>query len=80
MVRGKKKEFLFNGLIGEFHYLGYHQGNGQQLKYIVYSEDRIIAAIGFAAAAYKWDRQKDELVMTVILKSKRRLKIFMFIP
>jgi hypothetical protein len=53
MVRGKKEETSFNGLIGEFHYLGYHQGNGQQLKYLVYLQDRIIAAIGFAAAAYK---------------------------
>ncbi len=82
MVRGKKDETLFNGLIGEFHYLGYHQGNGQQLKYIVYSQDRIIAAIGFAAAAYKtaprdnyigWDEHTRKRNLVKVVNNNRFL-------
>lgn len=82
MVRGRKDESLFNGLIGEFHYLGYHQGNGQQLKYIVYSQDRIVAAIGFAAAAYKtaprdnyigWDEHTRKLNLIKIVNNNRFL-------
>jgi hypothetical protein len=82
MVRGNKDEALFNGLIGEFHYLGYHQGNGQQLKYIVYSQDRIIAAIGFAASAYKtaprdnyigWDEHTRKTNLVKVVNNNRFL-------
>lgn len=82
MVRGQKDEVLFNGLIGAHHYLGYHQGNGQQLKYIVYSGDRILAAIGFAAAAYKtaprdlhigWDEASRQRNLAKVVNNNRFL-------
>lgn len=82
MVRGRKEEYLFNGIIGKYHYLGYHQGNGRQLKYIVYSQERIIAAIGFAAAAYKtaprdnyigWDEQTRKRNLVKVVNNNRFL-------
>ena len=53
MVRGSKEERLYNALINSYHYLGYHQGNGEQLKYIIKGDGHILAAIGFGGAAYK---------------------------
>ena len=52
-VRGTSKEKLFNGLIGAYHYIGYFQGAGKQLKYIVYLDKRPIACIGFGVSALK---------------------------
>ena len=52
-VRGTSCEKLFNGLIGKYHYIGYFQGAGKQLKYIVYLDKRPIACIGFGISALK---------------------------
>jgi len=52
-VRGTSDERLFNGLIGKYHYIGYFQGAGKQLKYIVYLDKRPIACIGFGVSALK---------------------------
>jgi hypothetical protein len=46
-------EKLYNGLIGVYHYLGYGQGTGEQLKYVISLESRPLAAIGFSAAAWR---------------------------
>jgi hypothetical protein len=53
MVRGGRDESLYNAVIGSYHYLGYHQGAGEQLKYIISGNGQIIAAIGFGGAAFK---------------------------
>lgn len=47
------QEKLYNGLIGTYHYLGYGQGTGEQLKYVVALENRPLGAIGFSAAAWR---------------------------
>jgi hypothetical protein len=52
-VRGTGDEALFNGLIEKFHYLGYHQGAGEQLKYLVLLDQRVIACVGFSCSAFK---------------------------
>lgn len=44
---------LFNGLIGAYHYLGYQQPTGAQLKYLAYYDRRPIAALSFGPAAFK---------------------------
>jgi hypothetical protein len=46
-------EKLYNGLIGAYHYLGYGQGTGEQLKYVIAWESRPLGAIGFSAAAWR---------------------------
>jgi hypothetical protein len=52
-VRGTGDEALFNVLIENFHYLGYHQGAGEQLKYLVFLDQRVIACMGFGCCAFK---------------------------
>jgi len=53
LVSRTPQEKIYNGLIGAHHYLGYTQGTGEQLKYVVTLEDRAVAAIGFCAAAWR---------------------------
>ncbi|MGH8548726.1 MAG: Druantia anti-phage system protein DruA [Methylococcales bacterium] len=43
---------LWNGLIATFHYLGYGPFCGAQLRYLVHSEQGVLAAMGFSAAAF----------------------------
>jgi hypothetical protein len=41
------------GLIGAYHYLGYQQATGAQLKYLLWYSDRPIACLSFGPAAWK---------------------------
>jgi hypothetical protein len=43
----------YAGLIGAYHYLGYQQATGAQLKYLVCWRDRPIACLSFGPAAWK---------------------------
>jgi len=52
LVSRTPKEKFYNGLIGALHYLGYGQGTGEQLKYVIFLKARPLAAIGFSAAAW----------------------------
>ena len=49
-VRGTKYEKLCNGLIAQYHYLGYCHPVGEHLKYIVYTQDRPIACFAWSSA------------------------------
>jgi len=49
-VRRTPAEVLFNGLIEQYHYLGYCHPVGEQLKYIVFSQDRPIACFAWSSA------------------------------
>jgi len=50
-VRRTVSEKLFNSLIEHYHYLGYCHPVGEQLKYIVYSQQRPIACLAWSSAA-----------------------------
>jgi hypothetical protein len=52
-VRGENEEPLWNELIQRYHYLGYAKMVGAGVKYLVRAGQRIIAAIGWSAAAWK---------------------------
>jgi hypothetical protein len=43
-------EQLFNGLIERFHYLGYTQPVGEQMKYLVFGGNRPVACFSFSSA------------------------------
>lgn len=73
MVRGTSKEKVYNGLIGAFHYLGYHQQGGEQLKYLVYGDRRLLACMGFGASAYKV-RDRDCFIGWTEAERKRNLQ------
>lgn len=49
-VRRTSSEKLFNSLIEHHHYLGYCHPVGEQLKYIVFSEQRPIACLAWSSA------------------------------
>ena len=54
-VRRTPEEKLFNGLIRQYHYLGYCQPVGEHLKYLVYAGDRLLACFAFSSAPYAID-------------------------
>ena len=49
-VRRTQAETIFNGLMQQYHYLGYTQPVGEHLKYLVYSKERPIAALAWSSA------------------------------
>ena len=49
----KAQSRLWNEYIQRYHYLGHKLLPGAQLRYIVYSQDNIIALLGFGAAAWQ---------------------------
>jgi hypothetical protein len=49
-VRRTSAEKLFNSLLAQYHYLGYTQPVGEQLKYIVYAQKRPIGCLSFSSA------------------------------
>jgi len=51
-VRKTQYERLYNSLIHEYHYLGYKQPVGENLKYIAFSKDRPIACMGWTSAVW----------------------------
>jgi hypothetical protein len=51
-VRRTAQEPLFNSLIQQHHYLGYTQPVGEHLKYLVYSDQRVVAALAWSSAAH----------------------------
>jgi len=50
-IRRTASEKLFNSLIEHYHYLGYCHPVGEQLKYIVYSQQRPIACLAWSSVA-----------------------------
>jgi hypothetical protein len=52
-VTDKPASRLWNGLIDRYHYLGYRPLPGAQLRYLVESDQGLLGALGFGAAAWK---------------------------
>lgn len=53
LVRDPAQARTYAGLIGAYHYLGYQQATGAQLKYLVCLDERPIACLSFGPAAWK---------------------------
>jgi hypothetical protein len=53
IVTAKHKSALWNELIERYHYLQSSHLFGARMRYLVYSGDEIIAALGFSAAAWQ---------------------------
>ncbi len=52
LVRRTAEEPLFKALLHQHHELGYTQPVGEHLKYLVYSGQRIVAALAWSSAAH----------------------------
>jgi hypothetical protein len=50
LVRRTPDEALFNGLLAQYHYLGYQQPVGEHLKYLVVAGDRPVACFAWGSA------------------------------
>ena len=57
-VCGYEQNVLWNILVSEYHYLGHRKMVGCHLKYLAFSDKRVIAAIGWRAAAL-WLEARD---------------------
>ncbi|MDZ7310504.1 MAG: DUF4338 domain-containing protein, partial [candidate division KSB1 bacterium] len=82
LVSRTAQEKLYNGLIGAYHYLGYGQGTGEQLKYVIMLATRPLGAIGFSAAAWRvacrdhfigWDDQARRKNLPLLVNNHRFL-------
>jgi hypothetical protein len=49
-VRRTPDEGLFNGLLAQYHYLGYQQPVGEHLKFLVVAGDRPVACLAWSSA------------------------------
>jgi hypothetical protein len=49
-VRRTAEEKLFNSLLDRYHYLGYTHPVGEQLKFVVYAQNRPIACLAWSSA------------------------------
>lgn len=77
-----KESSLFNELMERYHYLGYKPLSGAQMRYLVYSGDILLAALGFGASAWKvgprdifigWNHQQRERNLQLIVNNARFL-------
>ena len=53
LVQGPEPARLFKGLVGTYHYLGYQQAQGGQVKYLAQYRDRPVACLSFGPAAFR---------------------------
>lgn len=74
LVATKPLSSLWNEYIDRYHYLGYKPLPGAQLRYMVYSGQRILALLGFGAAAWKV-AARDQFIGWAHDKRKSRLHL-----
>lgn len=77
-----KTSFLWNELIDRYHYLGYSPLAGAQLRYFVRADEKILALLGFCAAAWKvaardtfigWGPEKRQAHLHLVVNNSRFL-------
>jgi hypothetical protein len=71
-VRRTKEEPLFASLLHQHHELGYTQPVGEQLKYLVYAGDRVVAALAWSSAAHGLKCRDQFIGWSVQAKRKNR--------
>ena len=81
-VTMKNKSAFWNELIERYHYLGKSHLFGARLRYLVYSEQEVIAAISFSAAAWQieprdsfigWNEQQRRRNLQLVVNNSRFL-------
>lgn len=82
LVRSRRQSHLWNEYVDRYHYLRYQPLGGAQLRYFVWSENRPLALLGFAAAAWKvharerfigWTAQQRQARLHLIVNNSRFL-------
>lgn len=81
-VEQKADSRLWNELIERYHYLGHKPLPGAQMRYLIYSAQQPIAALGFGAAAWQcaprdrfigWDHTQRQRNLALIVNNARFL-------
>ena len=81
-VDGKEDSYLWNEFIDRYHYLGFQRIPGAQQRYFARSQGKILALLGFGAAAWKtahrdnfigWTRQQRKDNLHLIVNNARFL-------
>jgi hypothetical protein len=81
-IADKRTSALWNEYIDRYHYLGYTPLAGAQIRYLVKSDDHILALLGFSAAAWKcaprddyigWDMHTRKKNLHLIVNNARFL-------
>lgn len=81
-VRRTAFEKLFNGLISDYHYLGYTQPIGEHLKYIAFAGERPIACLAWGSSPWYigardrfigWSKEEREINLHLIANNLRFL-------
>jgi hypothetical protein len=71
-VRRTGEEPLFNALLAGHHELGYVQPVGEQLKYLVYAGDRVVAALAWSSSAHGLSCRDEFIGWSVEAKRRNR--------
>lgn len=74
LINTKADSRLWNEYIQRYHYLGHKPLPGAQLRYFVFAADRIVAALGFGAAAWQ-TAPRDRFVGWTHEQRKRNLHL-----
>ena len=81
-VENKTDSLLWDALIERYHYLGHSALSGAQVRYLIQSDQGLLGAIGFGAAAFTlkgrdqwigWSRQQREQRRERVLNNRRFL-------
>ena len=72
MVSQSRLEPLWNYLVNRYHYLGYKVLVGAHLKYLVFSRERIVAALGWSSAVWKL-ADRDKAIGWSVAQKKKHL-------
>ncbi len=70
MVTRTPLENQWNHLMRTYHYLGYKVLVGTHLKYLVFSNDRVVAATGWSSAVWKLAARDDAIGWTIQQRNK----------
>jgi transposase len=82
IAKTRDEKSLWNEYIDRYHYLGYTPLPGAQMKYLVYSEDDLLALLGFGASAWRvaprdyyigWSDEKREENLHLVVNNARFL-------
>ena len=71
LAQGGKQVRFFNQLIGTYHYLGYQQPTGAQLKYLAWHGGEPLACLSFGPAAFQLGPRDQFIGWTDSLRQER---------
>lgn len=74
LVSTRTQSHQWNEYIDRYHYLGYQPLPGAQLRYVAWANNRILALLGFGAAAWK-TAPRDRFIGWTVEQRKRRLHL-----